>query len=65
MHSLRRPILMDASNLAFDYSPNMVFSYNVGRGLSKSHLQGGPAEMRRICMRINQSIFEIYLYLIP
>jgi len=29
------------------------------------NIQGGPAEMRRLGMRINQSIFEIYLYLIP
>jgi len=30
-----------------------------------SNIQGGPANMHRLCMRINQSIFEIYLYLIP
>jgi len=35
-------------------------------GLSlRVYIESGPAKMHRLCMRINQSIVETYLYLVP
>lgn len=42
-----------------DWSMVLNIHHNL---LNISLVQGGPAEMPRLCMRINQSISEIYLY---
>ena len=42
-----------------------LITLNLNIPLGLLYIYGGPAEMTRLCMRINQSIFEIYLYLIP